>query len=59
MIESIDRVRALHKLSKKSLCKQAGISTITYSKLLAGADPKLSTVIKLAKVLGLTIKLTI
>ena len=52
-------MRKVHRLSKKSLCKQAGISAVTYSKLLDGADPKLSTVIKLAKVLGLSIRLTI
>lgn len=59
MINDIENYRKLNKLSRKVLCKEAGVSTVTYSKILRGADPKLSTIIKLIRVLGLELRIVI
>ena len=52
MIQEIEKLRKLHKVSKVDLCKSAGISAQMYGKYLAGSSISSQTVEKMLKRLG-------
>lgn len=54
---NVERLRTDEDLSKMKLCKMADISRPTLDAIERGSgDPKLSTMIKIAKALGVTVE---
>ena len=56
--DNLIRIRKERKLSQEGVARRSGLATVTISKLEEGksSDPRISTVLKLAKALGCSVE---
>jgi DNA-binding XRE family transcriptional regulator len=50
------RWRAFHRLSQEALSEDSGVARITIARIEGGSDPHVSTALRLAHALGVTVK---
>lgn len=56
--KNLVRIRKERKLNQEGVARRSGLATVTVSKLMEGkiSDPRMSTVLKLAKALGCSVE---